>query len=93
MKEWNIDEFVRECENLCKNPYTYDYNRMPDGTCNGHNVRPYMPQISSIVIDNSLVNMGVINDRYPKGSLMYGYKGMNLTSTEYIRIRLSDELA
>ena len=41
MKEWTIDDFLKECEELCWNEYTYDYTNMPEGICNGHYVAPY----------------------------------------------------
>lgn len=89
MKEWTIDEFLTECEDLCRNQYSYDYSKMPEGICNGHHVKPYMNSWHSIVIDGVICNMAVYNDRYPNGHCTYQVSGQPLmTALEYVKYRL-----
>lgn len=88
MKVWGIDEFLKECEELCRNQYTYDYNNMPEGICNGHIVKPYKSSWHSIVIDGGICNMATINDRYPEGSCMYHVNGKTVTALEFVRHEL-----
>jgi len=89
MKNWNIDEFIAECEELSRNQYTYDYSRMPDGTCNGHNVSAYDKAWTSIVIDGSIVGLGVINEKHPNGSDTYQIGKICMTAFEYVRYKLA----
>lgn len=90
MKNWNLDEFIAECEALQRNPYLYDYDRMPEGVCNGHTVRPCQSSLTAIIIDGCIVNMGVINDRYPKGHIEFIVDGnVSMTGTEYVRYCLT----
>lgn len=79
MKNWNIDEFIAECEELSRNKYTYDYSRMPEGICNGHKVAAYDKAWTSVVIDGCIYD--VIYD--------YQVGGVNMTALEYIRYKLS----
>ena len=87
MKEWAIEELLSECKTLQCNPYTYDYGRMPEGICNGHEIRPCNNSLAAIIIDNRIINMGVINERYPKGSVGFCWGGNpeSHTASEYIR--------
>lgn len=90
MKEWTIEEFLNECEDLCRNPYTYDYSKMPEGICNGHKVRPFTKAWHSIVIDGGVCNMAVYNEMYPKGNCAYyvGQPRRRMTALEYVRYML-----
>lgn len=88
MKSWNIEEFLRECEELSKNQYTYDYSRMPDGICNGHKVMAYDKLWTSVVIDGCICDLGVINEKYPNGSNTYQVGDKTMTALEYVRYKL-----
>ena len=90
MKNWKIDEFLAECEFMCRNQYTYDYDRMPEGLCNGHHVKPYFGSWHSIVIDGRICNMAVYSDKWPNGSTMYIVRGRTMTALEYVRTRLEE---
>lgn len=102
MKQWAIDEFLTECENLSRHPYDLMPEieaKMPEGECNGHHVKPCLHQIASIVIDHRIVNMGVINERYPNGSIVFVLNGnqppkeqVELTGLEYVRHLLEEEV-
>ena len=86
MKDWKIEEFVAECEALSRNPYTYDFDRMPAGTCNGHNVEAYKGSIASVVVDGCIRNLGVISDRCPQGSIFHSVApGKCLGAVDYAR--------
>lgn len=85
MKEWTIDEFLQECESLCRNPYTYDYSRMPEGICNGHRVKPFMSSWHSIVIDGGVHNMAVYNDKWPNGNCVFQRDGVQRNALEDVR--------
>lgn len=89
MKNWTIDEFLKECEELCRNEYTYDYSRMPEGICNGHHVKPYMGSWHSIVIDGIIVNMATYSERWPNGNVTWSVEGKEMTALEYVRFKLS----
>lgn len=84
MKEWKITEFLKECEMLCRNQYTYDYSRMPAGTCNGHKVAPYLSQWHSIIIDGCCCDMAVIDDKHPDGNTTFIVNGKEYTALEYV---------
>lgn len=90
MKEWTISEFLKECEELCRNQYTYDYSRMPEGTCNGHHVKPYLGSWHSIVIDGGICNMAVYSEQWPKGNVTYCVDGKNMRALEYVEHRLTE---
>lgn len=90
MKEWTISEFLEQCEELCWNPYTYDYSKMPEGVCNGHEVKPYMGSWHSIVIDGCICNMALYDEKRPNGTATFNYKGKNMTALEYVRARLEE---
>ena len=85
MKSWTIDEFVAECENLCRNQYTYNYDNMPDGICNGHTVGAYKGLWCSVVVDNCICTMGVIDERWPNGFGMWIVGDKEMTNLEYVR--------
>ena len=84
MKNWAIDEFINECEELYNNQYTYDYDNMPDGVCNGHTVGAYQGLWRSVVIDNVIYTMDA--------ATWYDYKWhkthKGMTCIEYIRYKL-----
>ena len=88
MKIWTIDEFLKECEELCWNQYTYDYSRMPKGICNGHEVEPYRGTWHSIVIDGCIHSMSVYSDEYPNGFAIWVTDGQERTALEDVRYRL-----
>jgi len=90
-KEWRIEEFLRECDALQRNPYTYDFTHMPAGACNGHKVKSCNSSLAAVIIDGVIINMGVINDRYPDGSVCFGFKDRTMTGLEYVRFRLERE--
>jgi len=90
MKTWTINEFLSECEALCRNEYGYDYSRMPEGVCNGHAVKPYMGSWHSIVIDGLICNMATYNERWPIGNVQYVHDGKTMTALEYVRARLRE---
>ena len=85
MKEWNIEDLLAECEMLQRNPYTYDFERMPEGVCNGHTIRPCNFSLAAIIIDGAIINMGVINSRYPDGSVGFVVKGKEMNAKEFLR--------
>ena len=89
MKQWTIDEFLRECEELCRNQYTYDYSRMPEGVCNGHHVKPYMGAWHSIVIDGRIDTLTAITDEHPDGYVQWQEDGKMMTALEHLRYVLS----
>ena len=89
MKEWTIDEFLRECEDLCWNSYTYDYSKMPEGVCNGHKVGPYTKSWHSIVIDGVICNMAPYTKEHPDGFAVYVVDGKKMTALEYVKYMLS----
>ena len=93
MKIWTIDEFLADCEALCRDEWGYDYERMPEGVCNGHTVKPYKGSWHSIVIDGHICNMARYDKRWPNGSMTYGYKGKTMTALEYVRTKLEEEAA
>ena len=89
-----IDEFLRECELLCWNQYTYDYSRMPEGICNGHQVAPYHGQWHSIIIDGCIHSMSYYSDEYPNGTATwYAADGIGRTALEDVRYRLERSIA
>lgn len=89
MKEWTVDEFIAECEQLCRNEYTYDCGRMPDGICNGHKVGKHKESWTGILIDNVIYQMGVFNEMWPDGSVSWICNdGKMLNSLEYVRSKL-----
>lgn len=88
MKEWTIDEFVAECQQLCRNPYTYDYEKMPAGVCNGHRVSPYERSLCSVVIDGCIETLGIINEKYPEGSVFHHIDGKGMNSLDMVRYLL-----
>ncbi len=85
MKEWTIEELLDECEELQRHPYTYDFSRMPSGICNGHLVDPCEYSLAAVIIDRSVLNLGVINERYPNGSVTWVVKNQHMTGREYLR--------
>lgn len=85
---WTVDAFLAECEELCRNPYSYDFARMPAGTCNGHEVRGYPRSLAAVLVDGGVVNMGVINERYPRGSVGFFVNNKGMTGLEYVRYLL-----
>ena len=85
MKEWTIDEFLHECELLCWNQYTYDYERMPEGICNGHKVKPYMGSWHSIVIDGCIHNMALYDEKRPNGTTRILRDGKRRNALEDVR--------
>ena len=91
-KAWTIEKFVTECEQLCRNPYTYDYEKMPAGDCNGHRVRAYENSLCSIVIDGCIQTLGVINEKYPNGSISHMIGGKNMNGMELIRYLLEQPI-
>ena len=88
MKKWTIDELLAECETLQRNPYTYDFARMPEGICNGHTIKPCNFSLAAVIIDRQIINMGVINERYPNGHIGFVVNGREMDGGEYIRYRL-----
>lgn len=88
MKIWNIDEFLSECEALCRDQYGYDYDRMPEGVCNGHAVKPYKGSWHSIVIDGHICTMAKYDDQHPNGAATYCVSGKTMTALEYVRMKL-----
>ncbi len=93
MKHWTIDEFLAECEELCRNEYTYDYSRMPEGFCNGHEVCAYERSWHSIVVDNRICNMARIDDSHPDGDVTYSVRNKSMTALEYVRYILEQPVA
>lgn len=89
MKNWELEEFIAECEELCRNQYTYNYDNMPEGICNGHQVGPYMHSWHSIVIDGTICNMACINEKWPNGFGVYVVGDQRMTALEYVRYRLN----
>lgn len=95
MKIWSIDEFISECENLCKNQYTYDSANMPEGICNGHHVGIYENSWHSIFVDGKIENLTCINDKYPEGYTTYcvfnkeNNETKNFKVLDYLRYILS----
>lgn len=89
MKNWTINEFIAECEELSRNRYTYDYSRMPEGICNGHKVAAYDKTWTSVVIDGCIYGLGVINEKFPNGSETYQIGDIGMTALEYVRYKLS----
>ena len=85
MKNWRIDEFINECEKLCRNEYTYDYGNMPEGVCNGHIVKPCTNFVTSIIFDGCICDLGVINEKYPEGNTRWQVGNKSMTSLEYVR--------
>lgn len=86
MKEWTIDEFVAECDLLSRTPYSYDFERMPSGVCNGHTVEFCDHSLAAVIIDHVIINMGVINARYPNGSTCFQVgRGETMTGLEFVR--------
>lgn len=87
MKEWRIEDLLNECETLQRHPYDYDFGRMPEGICNGHKIRPCQYSLAAVIIDNCIINMGVINEKYPLGSVAFCWGGSpeNHTAREYIK--------
>lgn len=75
MKIWTIDEFLNECKELRDNQYTYDYDNMPKGYCNKHEVRPSKLTWSTIVIDDIAYSL----------KCSYLVENRELTAIEYIR--------
>lgn len=90
MKEWTIKEFLKECEDLSRNMYTYDYSKMPDGVCNGHTVRISQSSWHSVIIDDCIVDLGSINERFPKGSVCYQVDRTSMTGLEFVEYRLME---
>ena len=88
MKKWEIDEFLDECRALCWNQYTYDYSRMPAGTCNGHKVKPYMGTWHSIVIDGGICDMARYSDDHPNGTTVFIVGDREFNALEYVRYLL-----
>ena len=88
MKIWNIDEFLSECEALCRDQYGYDYDRMPEGVCNGHAVKPYKGSWHSIVIDGHICTMAKYDEKHPHGAATYCVSGKTMTALEYVRMEL-----
>ena len=88
MKEWTIEEFLKECEKLCWNMYDYNYANMPEGTCNGHYVAPYEKAWHSIIIDESVCSMAFYSEEYPNGNAAYIVDGKEMTALEYVRYKL-----
>lgn len=86
MKEYTIDEFVNECVTLCKNPYTHTFE---SGICNGHTVEQNTRSMTCVVIDRCCNNLGVINEKWPDGSVEWvvdnGKSGKSLNVSQYIR--------
>lgn len=85
MKNWTIDEFVSECISLRENQYTYDYNKMPEGVCNGHEVKPCMSIFPSVVIDGRIINLWKWIDTFIANDTA-------LTPAEYIRYLLEKKV-
>ena len=85
MKEWKIEELLDECEELQRHPYSYDFSQMPSGICNGHRVDPCEFSLAAVIIDRGIVNLGVINERYPKGSVTFVVNNQDMTGREYLR--------
>lgn len=86
--EWELGAFLTECEEYSRNPYSYDYRHMPAGKCNGHEVKPYPRSLAAIIVDGGIVNMGVINERYPQGSVEFVVNNKGMTGIEYVRYLL-----
>ena len=90
MNKYTIEQVLAECDEIQRNPYSYDFNRMPVGVCNGHMVRAYPRSLAAISIDGTIVNMGVINERYPNGSIVFVVNNTEMTGREYVRFRLEE---
>ena len=88
MKEWTREEFLNECKELCWNPYTYDYSRMPHGYCNGHKVGPFEVMWHSIYIDGRVCDMALYSEKYPNGFADYHVDGKKMTALEYVEYQL-----
>lgn len=89
MKNWQVEEFLKECEDLCWNQYTYDYSKMPEGICNGHHVMPYMGAWHSIVIDGSIHSMACYSKECPNGRVIWITDGKERTALDDVRYRLT----
>lgn len=89
MKEWTIDDFMVECEQLSRNMYTYDYGNMPYGICNGHIVHPTQSYWHTVVIDGCICDLGEINYKYPNGSVTYFVDNVKMTALEYVHYILT----
>lgn len=80
MKNYEIEEFVAECEKIQNDPYGYDRDQMPNGFCNGHLVGYDHGFFESVIIDcgsqSIIKNMTVIAD------------SQEFSPIEYIRHRL-----
>lgn len=90
--EWEINDFLKECEELCRNPYTYNYDHMPSGFCNGHKVGAYDGSWHSIIIDGAVCTMAYCTDENPDGNVTYVYRGKEMTWKEYVREKLTESV-
>ena len=57
----------------------------PEGICNNHNVSIYEGQWHSVLIDNNIYNLGVINDKLPNENTEYIIDGESISVFEYIK--------
>ena len=87
-RQYSIEEVLAECNLIQRNPYTYDFSRFPVGVCGGHTIGAYPRSLAAVLIDNTIVNMGVINERYPNGHIVFDVCGKTMTGSEYVRYRL-----
>ena len=81
MKQYEIEEFVTECERIMNDPYGYDRNRMPKGFCNGHLVGYDHGFLSSVIIDCGSENL--------MKNMLVHCDGEEMSPIEHIRRRLA----
>ena len=82
MKFWSIEEFTSECKDLKEHEYTYSYENMPKGICNGHEVRPNKNYFAEIIIDDFCYNL--------KGNYYVEGCSKTVTALEYVRMVLEE---
>ncbi len=83
MKEWSIEDFLREVEELGDSLGDYDSARMPEGVCNGHRVAFWPNEIGCVLIDGDVVEVSYFSEYVINGWL-------KMTPVEYVKYLLGN---
>ncbi len=82
-----LTNILASCRTICEHPY--DNEVVLDTTYNGHHIRKYERSLAAVVIDNQVINMGVINERYPNGHGGFQVQQVSMTGLQYVQYKLT----
>ena len=90
MEDLSVNDVLGLCAYLVRSPYSYSEKRaLKSFMCNGHECKVCDSFWHSISIDNQIIDLGVFNSKYRKGSVHYYIGGEKLNSLQYVKFRLT----